>query len=233
MEGKDWSGGFFFNESNRLYNLNQKRLLDFFSKSGCGITLLDLGCADLRYTLEVSERLGAEKVITVDLEDKVLPEDATTEIDFIKHDLNKPFPLDDESVDVVSANQILEHLWNTHNFFKELYRVLRPGGYAVISTPNLSSLHSLTFILLGQQPPILHHADVQVGNFLRGTRVDMPHHIRAYNIPAMSDLGRHYDFKVDMVSGYGFYFLPEPLQNPLSRILGRYAVYINARMGKK
>jgi len=39
------------------------------------------------------------------------------------------------SFDLVIASEVLEHLWNPHNFFDEAYRVLRANGYLLIETP--------------------------------------------------------------------------------------------------
>ena len=39
------------------------------------------------------------------------------------------------SFDLVIASEVLEHLWNPHNFFDEAYRVLRANGYLIIETP--------------------------------------------------------------------------------------------------
>ncbi|MEQ8785894.1 MAG: class I SAM-dependent methyltransferase [Pirellulaceae bacterium] len=51
-------------------------------------------------------------------------------------DLNHPLPWADASVDVVTALEIVEHLENQYQFLREIARVLKPGGHAVLSTPN-------------------------------------------------------------------------------------------------
>lgn len=45
-------------------------------------------------------------------------------------------PLDDNSVDVVVTFETVEHIPNYHKFIEEIKRVLVPGGFAIISTPN-------------------------------------------------------------------------------------------------
>ena len=47
-----------------------------------------------------------------------------------------PFPVEDESVDIVIALALIEHLHNPDNFMKESLRVLKPGGVIVLSSPN-------------------------------------------------------------------------------------------------
>ncbi|MCV7357334.1 class I SAM-dependent methyltransferase [Mycolicibacterium fluoranthenivorans] len=45
-------------------------------------------------------------------------------------------PLADASVDVVVNFQVIEHLWDQGQFVAECFRVLRPGGVLLMSTPN-------------------------------------------------------------------------------------------------
>lgn len=45
-------------------------------------------------------------------------------------------PLPDQSVDVVVNFQVIEHLWDQPQFVAECFRVLRPGGRLLVSTPN-------------------------------------------------------------------------------------------------
>jgi 2-polyprenyl-3-methyl-5-hydroxy-6-metoxy-1,4-benzoquinol methylase len=48
-------------------------------------------------------------------------------------------PIRSESVDVVTCIDVVEHLPEPDRFFAEARRVLRPGGYLHISTPNPAS----------------------------------------------------------------------------------------------
>jgi 2-polyprenyl-3-methyl-5-hydroxy-6-metoxy-1,4-benzoquinol methylase len=40
-----------------------------------------------------------------------------------------------ESFDLVLASEVVEHLWNPQNFFIEAFRILKPRGYLILSTP--------------------------------------------------------------------------------------------------
>jgi 2-polyprenyl-3-methyl-5-hydroxy-6-metoxy-1,4-benzoquinol methylase len=54
---------------------------------------------------------------------------------------SEPFPYGDEFFDVVLASEIIEHLhYNPYRLLRESFRVLRPGGSILISTPNLTRL---------------------------------------------------------------------------------------------
>ena len=57
-------------------------------------------------------------------------------------DMNRPFPLEDESFDYVACLEGIEHLEHPFNFIRECHRVLKWSGRLVISTPNILNLAS-------------------------------------------------------------------------------------------
>jgi len=57
-------------------------------------------------------------------------------------DLQKPFPIESNSVDLVICCETIEHLPNQLFLFQETSRILKPGGAFILSTPNSSSLRS-------------------------------------------------------------------------------------------
>lgn len=79
-------------------------------------------------------------------------------VPLIDADLNARWPFDDARFDIAMAVEILEHLENPRGFFRELSRVLKPGGIAVVSTPNLTSLMSRAmFVAVGQWDLFFNH----------------------------------------------------------------------------
>jgi SAM-dependent methyltransferase len=47
-------------------------------------------------------------------------------------------PFQDDSFDVVTSFETLEHIYDHRSFIKEIRRVLREGGHLILSTPNAS-----------------------------------------------------------------------------------------------
>jgi SAM-dependent methyltransferase len=57
-------------------------------------------------------------------------------------DLHAPLPYPDAAYDVVILSEVVEHLFSFIPVVREAGRVLKPGGFLILSTPNLARLHS-------------------------------------------------------------------------------------------
>jgi SAM-dependent methyltransferase len=69
----------------------------------------------------------------------------------------EPFPAPTASFDAVLFCELFEHLyWNPFHTLKEIFRVLRPGGLLVLTTPNWRRVETLFRFLhdWGAQPPV-------------------------------------------------------------------------------
>ena len=76
--------------------------------------------------VELGGRMNAKQgYTTVDLRDA-----------HINRDLNQKWPFEDNTVGVIRAFDVFEHLKDPIHTMKELYRVLAPGGYAIIQVPS-------------------------------------------------------------------------------------------------
>jgi 2-polyprenyl-3-methyl-5-hydroxy-6-metoxy-1,4-benzoquinol methylase len=63
---------------------------------------------------------------------------ARNNLRLLVHDVNHPFPLSDESFDVVFSSELIEHIANYVGCIREMQRVLRPDGTLILKTPNLA-----------------------------------------------------------------------------------------------
>lgn len=88
-------------------------------------------------------RILAEQFDRVHALDAFRPADLPANTAFHETDLNGPWPLADGIAHLLVALEVVEHLENPRHFFREIARILRPGGCGFVSTPNNHSLFSL------------------------------------------------------------------------------------------
>jgi ubiquinone/menaquinone biosynthesis C-methylase UbiE len=62
----------------------------------------------------------------------------------VKMDVHK-IPFDDDTFDAVMCNHVMEHVEDDVLAMKEIYRVLRPGGWAIMQVPFMGKDLQVTF----------------------------------------------------------------------------------------
>lgn len=70
------------------------------------------------------------------------------DLKWLTWDLNEALDIPDQSFDVIVSAEVIEHLENPRAVAREWFRLLRPGGTLVFSTPNNESWRSLVALLL-------------------------------------------------------------------------------------
>jgi 2-polyprenyl-3-methyl-5-hydroxy-6-metoxy-1,4-benzoquinol methylase len=132
-----------------VYSLRKKCLLNFLQKNNIRTgKILDLGC-DTGDTTNSLSKLGFD-VTAVDLDEKRVEELSKVQenVKILQQDLEKQFQFEDNTFDLIWAGDIIEHLMDTENFVKEIYRVLKPGGRFIVSTPYHGFIKNFMIILL-------------------------------------------------------------------------------------
>jgi 2-polyprenyl-3-methyl-5-hydroxy-6-metoxy-1,4-benzoquinol methylase len=145
--------------------------------------------------------------------------------------LERPFPLGDNSFDVVVCNQVIEHIVDLDAFVTELVRVTRPGGAVVVATPNLASWTNVAALVLGQQAFSQSISQRwHIGNrFARRYRMPFewsyPLHKHILTYQGLRDLFEVYGMQVTACQGAGYFPLP-PSVGRLDRIHAQYLVAV-------
>lgn len=200
-------------------------------------TLLDLGCDDGELTLRYAKRLGTKRIYGADFIPAALAQAKRRGVKTIKADLNRKLPFPSRSFDVVTTNQVIEHLLETDSFVSEIYRVLKPGGYAIISTENLASWHNVFALVLGL-PAFSQHISSKhdVGNPMSLVSdydlVPGWSHVKIFTLTGLVALLKLYKFEVVGRRGSGFYPWPPPLANLFSWLSPRHSAFIAVK-GRK
>lgn len=133
------SGGY---SSEKIYATIESIL----AKNGLHGTVLDYGAGIGGLTRRL---LGLERFTQVSAADILgAPADLAGKVEWIEQDLNSRIANHDGQFDVVIAAETIEHLENPRFVVRELFRVLQPGGTAVLSTPNNESWRSILALIV-------------------------------------------------------------------------------------
>lgn len=185
-----------------------------------GGRLLDVGCGDGLFVAETDRRLGLAqrswKLDGVDYSAEMIRRAQARPYQFQQCNLEGGLPFEDQAFDVVTAGELIEHLYNPDGFLAEVARVLRPGGHILLSTPNLQAWYNRALFLLGIQP-LFYEASTKspligAGPLRRIKRGTIPAgHIRLFNRRAILDLLKSEGYELVSIRGAVFPALPGPV----------------------
>lgn len=127
--------------------------------------------------------------------------------------IEKKWPFKNKGFDIVIAQQVIEHLINPDFFVEESKRVLKNGGFLIITTPNLGAWFNRILLLFGFQPFFTEVSteDKTIGlTFTRFlTKVRNPlGHLRIFTLKALIDLLEFHHFNVVKTTGGSISYLP-------------------------
>jgi len=119
-------------------------LLDKHAPAG---QILEFGAGTGNFARKLRNEGFARKITCADI--LPAPQVLLSDFEWIQADLNNPLPTGDESFEGIVSTEVIEHLENPRAVFREFFRLLRPGGWLVLTTPNQESLRSLASLAIG------------------------------------------------------------------------------------
>lgn len=143
-----------------------------------GRRVLDYGCGSGYGIASLAELAG--EVHGVDVADEAIGyarrHYQRSNLNFELVEVGKPLPFADTTFDVVLSFQVLEHIRDTDRYLSEVRRVLAPGGYLLLVTPDRTNR-----LLPMQRPWNRWHVDEYDERTLQGAlaqyfeRIDIQH----------------------------------------------------------
>jgi len=183
------------------------------------IALCDLGCGDGALTARIAAAIGATHVDVVEVYPPHVALAEQRGHHVTQSDLNGEIALGDATFDLVIANQVIEHLYDTERFLDEAIRILKPGGSLIVSTENPASWHNIGALLIGWQQFSLANVSSRrsgIGNPFSlapgsmGWPFPMQHH-RLFTPRALRELLELHGLTGVRCLGAGYYPLPTSL----------------------
>ena len=99
-------------------------------------TVLEIGSGEGYGIMELASK--TDHYIAVDKYNTSISDElkAINKITFIQTNVPPLKGIEDNSIDFVVTFQVIEHIKDDKHFLREIYRVLKPGGKVMITTPN-------------------------------------------------------------------------------------------------
>ncbi len=149
-------GGYIFKTLEPIYRRYVKWIKAILIKhrnmeNNSKISILDIGCG-FGYFLKLCDEEGWE-TYGVDISEYAIGRARSiTKAKLFVHDVEKGLPMFNEDFfDIVTMIDVLEHLYSPFKVVKEIYRILKPGGFMIITTPNLNALARFLWKIIGKE----------------------------------------------------------------------------------
>ena len=191
----------------RTLNYGREILKKFLLSNGGFETALDIGAGqgnDLLTIREVNPRATLFAIECFPASVALLKDKGVTvhSLD-IEHDA---FPFEPASLDIVIANQILEHTKEIFWILDQVSRVLKEGGRFILGVPNLAALHNRILLALGRQPSPLKNNSAHVRGFTKPDVIQL--------LESAFPGG----YRLACFGGSNFYPFPPIIARPMARI---------------
>jgi SAM-dependent methyltransferase len=191
---------------------------------------LDLRCGDGLFLAEL-DRIAALtargwELHGVDYSPAVLADARRWAYTFEQCNLEEGAPYPDDTFDIVTAGQVIEHVYDPDHLLREVRRILRPGGHVLLTTPNLQAWSNRAQFAAGIQPVFYEtstkSSHVGAGPLTRMKRSPDPvGHVRVFNRRALLDLLASEGFRPVELRGARFERIPG-LAARLDRLFNRF-----------
>jgi SAM-dependent methyltransferase len=192
--------------------------------------MLDVGCGFGGLSLFIGQKLGIGRIYGVDIDRRALREARskgvlTSVCDVSDHAL----PFVASQFDLVSSFGMLDYLPFYDNALAAMIYTLKPGGYILISLPNLASWHNRLALLLGYQPRDVEVSQRLVVGVHRHYRDQAPTgHIHTVTTRGFEQLAENLALRTVHVSGVSPAQLRgRPLLGALDRLIARRPTLAN------
>ena len=163
--------------------------------------ILDVGCGP-GVTLKFLAKKN--KIFGLDLVDKYLS--MAKENGYyktVKCNVEDGLPFDSSTFDIVVCTDVIEHVFDTEFVGKEIYRVLKDDGHAILNVPNHNVLEHRINFLLGKGINV--HHNVEDWNYF---------HIRFFTLDSWNKYLKTIGFKI-----VEFYPVPATIRIPIPNFL--------------
>ncbi len=172
------------------YERSSKRMMRTLVPAAAPMRILDVGCGTGLNASFLSK--SGHTVTGVDISGVAVEQFRKNGFEGFVCDIEtQSLPAPDGSYDLIYASEVIEHCADTSSFLRELFRLLKPGGTLLISTPNSAFWPFRIFGAFGRTPTEYQH----------------PGHVRFFSKRSFTKSIASAGFTVEFVAGRHMYAL--------------------------
>jgi 2-polyprenyl-3-methyl-5-hydroxy-6-metoxy-1,4-benzoquinol methylase len=189
----------------------QARMLrEVLRGAGSPASIVDIGCGDGTATALAARVNPGHRILGLDWSADALRSARTHGLALIRAEAEPGgLPIASGQADVVIMSELIEHLVDPDSVLEEVWRVLRPGGILLLSTPNLAAWYNRGLLALGVQPVF---SEVSLRGVFGRPGSQVAGHLRLFTRRALVELLAARGFGAIRVSGACYHDVPWPLR---------------------
>jgi SAM-dependent methyltransferase len=172
--------------------------------------IVDVGCGDGLATSVAARVNPGHHFVGIDWSADALRQSRARGLALIRAGVEGPgLPLASGSADAVIMSELIEHLIDTDSALDEAWRVLKPGGSLLLSTPNLAAWYNRVLLAFGVQPVF---SEVSLRGVYGRPGTQVAGHLRMFTRRALTGLLAARGFGSIKVEGARYHDVPRPLR---------------------
>jgi ubiquinone/menaquinone biosynthesis C-methylase UbiE len=176
--------------------------------------IVDVGCGDGLATSIAAEVNPGHQFVGVDWSVDAVRQASARGLTLVLAGVDgTSLPIASQAADVVIMSELIEHLVDTDSALDQAWRVLKPGGSLLLSTPNLAAWYNRGLLALGVQPVF---SEVSLRGVYGRPGSQVAGHLHMFTRRALTGLLTARGFGSIKVAGARYHDVPRPLR-PLDR----------------
>ncbi|HEX3963905.1 MAG TPA: class I SAM-dependent methyltransferase [Trebonia sp.] len=177
-------------------------------------SVVDIGCGDGMATDLAARANPGHRFVGLDWSADALRQAQARGLTLVRASVESAgLPIASASADVMIMSELIEHLVDPDSVLEEAWRVLKPGGTLLLSTPNLAAWYNRGLLVLGIQPLF---TEVSLRGVYGRPGSVVAGHLRLFTSRALRGLLAARGFGDIRLSGACYHDVPAPLR-PLDR----------------
>jgi SAM-dependent methyltransferase len=172
--------------------------------------IVDIGCGDGLATSVAAQLSPGHRFVGLDWSKDAIRQASARGLSIVRAGVDgSSLPISAQAADVVIMSELIEHLVDTDSALDQAWRVLKPGGSLLLSTPNLAAWYNRALLAFGVQPVF---SEVSLRGVYGRPGSQVAGHLHVFTRRAITGLLAARGFRDIRVTGARYHDVPRALR---------------------